>query len=518
MSPLGQPSGQVRESPALAPNIAANLAGQFVLLVLSLVAVKLVFGRLGQDALGIVLFVQTVNVVLAGVLDLGVSSVTVREVAAHSHDDPAYVRMLVRTASTVYWAGFALVAVATVLVAPWLARHWVNLGAMDPGTATAVLRILGVAALSALPRALYVSLYRGLQKTAYNNAIDVATGLVQQLGTVVILSRGGGLLAVVWWLATGYAAGLGVYIVTLSRFIPLRALIPGWSGPVVRRNARFSAHMMSISALGVLHTYLDKLVMSKLLPIAALGSYTSASSLVARGTLLTNAIAEAAYPSLSALHHRHDAVAMLRQYRKLQDLVCFGTVPLYAALIFISPPLLGTLFGAHVAQQLLFPVAVLCLGYYLNGTLTVPYVYSLAVGKPHITSRITFQAVFIIVPVTVGSVALLGVTGAGIGYLAYHLFIYLVGVPQYCRQCLGIPTRTWYRHAATVLSLGAATYGIGFLLAARFGGLRLVALAAMFVLASMLFIAAAFRLVDPDLRALLLGRLGRRQGTAARAA
>jgi len=498
-------SGQSR----LAANIAANVAGQLTLLVLSLVAVKLVFGRLGQDALGIVLFIQTVNVVLAGMLDLGVSSVTVREVAAHFHNDLDYVVSLVRTASSVYWAGFTLVAALALFAAPWVATHWVNLGTMDSRTATVVLRILGVAALSALPRALYISVYRGLQRTTYNNAIDVGTGLVQQLGTVVILWRGGGLLAVILWLAAGYAAGLVAYILTLSRFIPLRAMIPGWSTEVVRRNARFSAHMMSISALGVIHTYLDKLVVSKLLPLATLGSYSAASSLVARGTLLTNAVAEAAYPSLSALYHERDSAGMLRQYRKLQDLVCYATVPLYAGLVYVSPPLFGTLFGGHVAQMLLFPVAVLCVGYFLNGTLTIPYVYSVAVGKPEITSRLTFRLVFIIVPLTVACVALFGVAGAGIGYLTYHVFIYLVGVPQYCRQCLRIPMRSLYRHTATVLLLAGATYGIGFLVAAGVGRLQLPALAATFLLASIVFAAAASRLVDPGLRALLLGVLRR---------
>lgn len=489
----------------LGQNIAANVAGQVLLLVLSLVAVKLVFGRLGQDALGMVLFIQTFNVVLAGLLDLGLSSVTVREVAAHFKDDPGYVVGLLRTASTVYWTGFALVAILTLVAAPWVATHWVNLGSMPAGTASTVLRILGVAALTALPRALYVSLYRGLQRTTYNNAIDVGVGLVQQLGTVVILARGGGLMPVIAWLAAGYVAGLVAYVVTLSRFFPLWAMVPGWSTAVVRRNRHFSTHAMSISILSVVHTYLDKIVVSKLLPIAALGSYGVASSLIARGSLLTTAIAEAAYPSLSALHHAGDAGAMLRQYRKLQDAVCYATIPLYAGIVYLSAPLFTTLFGTNVAHTLLFPVAVLCIGSYLNGTLTVPYVFSLAAGKPEITSRVMIQLLVVTIPLTIGSVALFGLAGAGISYLAYHVIAYAIEVPQYCRHCLNMPTASFYRHAAAVLLLAASTYGIGYVVAAWFGQWQPPALIAIFVLASLLFAAAAYRMVDPGLRALARG-------------
>ncbi len=112
----------MKRSP-LARNIAANLGGQVGLLILGLVAARLVFSRLGQDALGIILFVQTVNLVLAGVFDLGISTITVREVAAHVDDDPVYVRDLVRTASSFYWGGFVLMAAFIVLTAPWVAAH-----------------------------------------------------------------------------------------------------------------------------------------------------------------------------------------------------------------------------------------------------------------------------------------------------------------------------------------------------------------------------------------------------------
>jgi O-antigen/teichoic acid export membrane protein len=489
--------------------MVANLLGQLVFLVLSVIGVKLLFGHFGLDALGVVLFSQTLNLVLVGVLELGISSVTVREIASQLDRDPVYVRNLMRTASSFYWLAFLLPAAALAGAAGLITSHWIHLRVMNAETAAMVLRILGIAALTAIPRALYVSVLRGLQRMTLSNGIDVGLGLTQQIGIVVILTRGGDLTAVVTWLAATYLASLATYAVAVTRYIDWRALVPGWSLAVVRRNLRFSAHMTVISAIGIIHTYLDKLVVSALLPIATLGSYGFASSIVARGAVVTAALGDAAYPSLSSLADR-DRVGLLARYQKLQELVCFGTIPVFGAIALLSTPLLRTVFGPAMAQALLLPVVVLCLGYYLNGTLTMPYLHSLAVGKPEITSRLSLAALLLVVPVTVACVAIMGVSGAAFGYLAYHVFFYIVGVPRFCRECLRIRVMAWYQPVWRAGLLAIGTYGVAGL---ALGWLRLdgwpptVALTAA---ATLIFAALAYRLIDPALRESIKG-LGRGQ-------
>ena len=86
----------------LSKNIVYNFIGQSLLLVAGLIAMKYVFRQLGEDALGIILFTITLSNVLAAVLEMGICSTTVREISAHFHDEPVYVRALIRTASSFY--------------------------------------------------------------------------------------------------------------------------------------------------------------------------------------------------------------------------------------------------------------------------------------------------------------------------------------------------------------------------------------------------------------------------------
>jgi O-antigen/teichoic acid export membrane protein len=202
----------------LSKNIIYNLLGQGLLLVLGFVAVRYIFRRLGEDALGIIYFTAVMNAILCAVLEMGICATTVREVSAHFESNHGYVKDVIRTFSLVYWALYALLAVAVFLLAPFLVKNWISLKAMDLATAIHVLRVLGIASLVALPKSFYVSLFRGLQRMEFNNFIDVATSGFQQFGTILILALGGNVFHVVYWFAGCYGLSVLAYFFVSTRF------------------------------------------------------------------------------------------------------------------------------------------------------------------------------------------------------------------------------------------------------------------------------------------------------------
>jgi len=468
-------------------NVLYNLAGQGLLMLLGFIAVKFQFVRLGADAFGIIMFAQTLNVVLVGLLDLGVSATIVREISAHRDDELAYAVSILRTASFVYWAGFVLLSGAVLLLAPLLVTHWIHLQTLDSPTATWIVRVLGVATLTALPRSLYSNVFRGLQQMAVNNGIDVAAVAVQQAGIALILLISGGIIPCVSWLAMTYVLWLTAYVPFVVRSVPWRALVPRLEASTIRRNARFSSLMMLITTLGMVHTQADKVVVSKLLPVETLGYYGFASSVVLRATLLANAIVEAALPSFSVLFKANDRPRLQAQYARLQSVVALSTPPLFALIAFFSLPLFSLLFTPGIAHALWFPVALLCLGQYMNGTLAVPNVFSIAAGKPEISARSNLIALFTVLPVTVVLIFIYGLTGAGLSWVGYHLFAYIYFVPRVCRECLRVSPLAWYRQTGKVLAVITVTYGLGWLVVTWFGWTSVPLLFAGYAGASLAF-------------------------------
>jgi O-antigen/teichoic acid export membrane protein len=305
---------QTAPNSRLARNIAYNLVGQGLLLAVALVAVRLLYRGLGADAFGIILFAQTINAVLVAIFELGIASTVVREVAAHFQDETSYVHDLLRTFGLVYWVGYAALAALLFLLAPLLATHWINLRTVDAGTATTVFRILGLSSLLAVPRSLYAGIFRGLQRMGWKNVIDVVVAVLQQVGMIAILLRSGSLVWVAGWMAATCVVWLLVYLVGAARLTTWRAIVPGYVVSTLRRTIGFSLRMVWISALTTIHMQADKVVVSKLLPVSALGFYAFSSSIVGRASLVANAIGEAAYPSLADLYQRHDTVKLRRHY------------------------------------------------------------------------------------------------------------------------------------------------------------------------------------------------------------
>jgi O-antigen/teichoic acid export membrane protein len=332
------------------------------------------------------------------------------------------------------------------------------------------------------------------------NLVEVGFALLQQSGTVAILAGGGGLTHLIYWLTLSYVLSLVVYSAICARLISWRALIPAYSSAVVKKNLRFSLNMLSISTLAMIHTSADKVVMSKLLPISALGYYGFASNLVSRSTLLTSAVLQAAFPSFSRLFQGGETNHLMRQYGRLQNVLAFGMVPLFAAVSFAALPLFGYLFTPGVAPTLVLPVALMCLGWYMNGTLTVPYALSVAMGRPDVPLRLNFWALFAVLPVTVLLVNTLALVGAALSWVYYNLFAYAYFVPKISRDCLGISPVEWYSHIGRVMALTAATYGVAGVALASIGKATVPYLIAGYAAASLAFMVGTYFMVGSDVK------------------
>src|SRR5258708_23642442 len=216
-----------RAIPSVSRNIAYNVVGQTLLLALGFVSVRFIVARLGADGVGIVYFTIALTGVILAAVDLGINTTAVREVSAHHGRDDAYVVDLVRTASVIYWGAFVVLALATYLAAPYLVTSWLHLGgSIDQETAIEAVRIMTIPALLILPRSLYTSLLRGLQRMALTNVLDVGLLAVQQLGLIVVISLGGGLLAAAWCLATSSVLAPTAHLVASASYPGRPLLVP----------------------------------------------------------------------------------------------------------------------------------------------------------------------------------------------------------------------------------------------------------------------------------------------------
>ncbi len=489
----------------LSKNIFYNLLGQVLLLVLSFISAKYIFKQLGEEALGIIYFTIIMNVLLRTVLEMGVCSTTVREVSAHFSSEPDYIHNLIRTTSLFYWLIYVMAGLAIYLLAPVLVEKWINLKTMDHSIAIYTLRVLGISSVLALPKSLYSSIFQGLQRMEFTNFIEVSTSALQQLGAVLFLIFGGGLLHIVHWFAAIYIIRVFIYLAALTRFFPLQAFIPCYFHDVMKRIFAFASRMTSVSITASIYMQADKLIISKLLPIGAVGYYGFAYNSVSKGMLLKDSVLLAAFPSLAELSKAGDNEKLTALYRKLQDLLYLATVPIFAAIPFAAIPLFSYVFNTETAKSLLLPTTFLSVGFYMNGTVHLPFALSQAVGKPGITARTSLYALFVVLPVTTILIYFFGLVGAGLSWILYHLFTYSYGIPRVFAECLSMSLWRWYMYVLKIFLLVGCTYGVAWIILWLIGNYSIPYLAAAYLLASAAFLTRAYSMIGSELKETLLG-------------
>lgn len=484
----------------LSKNIIYNLFGQTVLLIFGFISVGYVFKQLGSDVLGIIYFALIMSNTMTSILELGISSVTVREVAGKSSKNPSYIHNFIRTASLFYWGGYIIFSIIIYFTVPLIVDYWINLKTLDRESAVFFLRILWIFAFLNLPRTLYSSIFRGLERMEFNNIIDTLITALQQIGIIVIIGLGGGFLPLAYWLSTSFVIWIGIYIIFTKRFFPWKTFIPRFFPIIVEKNKGYALKMLSISILSIIQTQADKLIISRFLPLGFVGYYGTLYSSLSRGSLLVDAISQAAFPSFSVLFENKAKEDLLTRYWKLQDLVVILTLPIFAFLPFFATPLFTYVFNAEIAQDLFLTVIFLSIGFYLHGTLTIPYFFSLAVGKPEISVRTNFLALFIVLPVTIGLIYFFGLAGAAFSWLFYNLFVYFYAIPRICRECLKIPSQEWYWHVGRILILGFLIFGSALSLLVFFDADSSLFLALAYIVGLMLFLMLSFKLARKELK------------------
>jgi len=245
-------------------------------------------------------------------------------------------------------------------------------------------------------------------------------------------------------------------------------------------------------------------MVSKLLPLALLGLYTFARSAVSQGQLVTSAVSNAIFPHFSALHGGGKSAELRSAYDNIQDFLCFVMIPVFAAVPFAAIPVFSRVFNLRSAHLLLLPTAFLCLGSYMNGTLMIPYILSLAVGRPDIAVRQNLLALFIVPAVSAIAIYWFGLSGAGFSWVLYQIYAYSYGLPRMCRECIGIAPRVWYFQVLRILSLAALAYGIAWVTLRALGDFTVLWSGAAYLGASAAYAIGAYFMMGQELRESLL--------------
>lgn len=450
----------IRSVSKLDANITANIGGAGVAALTQLACAPIFVKLLGIDGYGLIGFFLTLQGSLR-ILDLGLTPTMSRQLARYSVqvEKSQECRNFVRTLEIVYWLIGIVMGVGICFAAPVIADRWIKPGLLPVGEVRDAVVLMGVLIAVQWPLSLYQGGLLGLQRQVQMNAIRSVAALTAGFGAVAALwlVSANILTFFVWQVLAGFGYVLALGL-ALWRDLPPASRRARFDIGPLREIASFTGGMSGTSIAGATLTQMDKIVLSKLLPMDLFGYYTL-GALVASSLqqLFIGPLFNAVFPKLSALVAEGNERGERLVYHKSSQLMSVLIFPLALVLAFFAPEVLRLWTGsAAIAANVTPIVQLLVAGNAIMGVMWLPYALQLANGWTSLGLAVSAAMCVVMLPAVYLLAAHFGGIGAATAWLIVGVLNLAIAFPLTHRRLLKGEALRWLRTDIGVPLLVAA--------------------------------------------------------------
>lgn len=377
---------------------AKNAASNFVALgwqsMMSMLSIPIYIHLLGKVEWGIV--AACVNLqLIANLVDAGFSQIVPRWVAKEADDDIA-LRSYLLLFRRIYVGLGLLVFSFLQLGAGYLAHNWFQVAADRADTLEVAIRIISFQILFQFVNNLHIGFWYGLQKQVLANIRTCCFGTLKHAATIGVLfftSRQA------WVYALGFAtvAFLEFFINGLTA---QRMITPNQVAKVDYR-LKLAPFMREVSVLsggilvGLMVSQLDRVILSRIVPVDEFGVYTVVSTLALAFLQLQIPFTRAYFPLLVRDIQTTGRVAAKHLKRLIIGTVLVSTLPALLASLFAAPILQLWLHDQTVVEIGSSPLQLLLLAVAINTLYGCIYQVIIAAGKSHLVLKFNLLALAI---------------------------------------------------------------------------------------------------------------------------
>lgn len=431
----------------LSTNIIANLIGRIWIAGIGIIMVPLYIKFLGIESYGLVGFYGTL-VGSLNILDLGLSITLNRELtkATVEKRDGAEIRSLVLTFEVIYWLIGLVTAAVIVLLAPLIATHWLHVQKIETGVVTHAVMLMGLVVAFQWPISLYNGGLMGLERQVTDNIIMVAMSTIRSAGVLLILWLVSPTISAffMWQAVTSF-----LYVFTMRTglwyYLPKSTGASKFSKQYLVQIWKFAAGVTGIGAISFFLTQIDKIVLSKMLPLSDFAYYTLAFTVANCFGMFVTPINIAIFPRLTAFVTAEDKTSLTLEYHRGCRIVASIIFPVGLVLIVFAKEvlLLWVKDPVTVAHSSLL-VQIVVAGAVFNSLMVMPYLLMLAHGQTKFTIYQNTIASIILVPLLFWWVHLYGAVGGAFVWLSVNLGYVLFSIPLIHARWLKGGATTWY--------------------------------------------------------------------------
>ncbi|GAC1577344.1 MAG: polysaccharide biosynthesis protein [Sphingomicrobium sp.] len=416
---------------------------------------------LGMESYGLIGIFVTLQAWLS-LVDMGLRPALGREMARYTGGGVGIgsIWNLLRSAEILTGAIASFIAVVVWAASSWLAADWVRSVKLTSATLTDAFALMGAVVALQLGESIYTSALAGLQRQVLQNVIAAAIATTRALGAAAVLMWvSPTIVAFFVWQGTVSVISLAAYAGSVYRVLERPISRPGFSLAALMAIREYAAGMAGITLLSLMLTQVDKVLLSRQLPLESFGNYVLAATLAGAMSMLSTPIGAAYYPRFIELVARNDGSELRRVYRQsTQALAAMlgGAGAMF--MVFSDRILLLWTHDAALTEKVAPLLALMTIGAMLNSLTSMPYLLQLAHGWTKLTVKINLVTAIAAVPAFILTVPIYGAVGAAFVWILLNFFGLLVTAHLTHRRVLGSEgSRTLLRDAGLPVAASLAT-------------------------------------------------------------
>lgn len=447
-------------------NILANYASQIYVTLIGIFMVPNYVHYMGAEAYGLVGFFAML-LAWFQLLDMGLTPTLTRETARFNGGatNALSLRRLLRALEGIFICIALLGSAAMMAGSSAIASSWLNVQFLPIAEVKHAIMLMAIVVALRWICGLYRGVISGFEQLVWLSAFNIAIATARFVLVVpVFLYIGTSPTDFFTYQVLVALIELMVLVTQTYRLMPKieNGSRTPWQWEPLRGVLRFSLSIAFTSSVWVLVTQTDKLVLSKLLPLADYAYFTLAV-LVAGGVMIVSGpISGAILPRLSKLSAEGDEAGLIRLYRSASQLVSVIAISVALILACFSEQVLWAWTGdAAITGAAAQALQLYALG---NGILALgafPYYLQFAKGdlKLHLIGSLLFLV--ILIPTLIAATWKYGVTGAGYAWLGANAAYFIFWVPKvHNRFVTGLHTQ-WVIRDVGLIALASAATAVG---------------------------------------------------------
>ncbi len=416
-------------------NIIAGFISQLYVTAVGILMLPLYINYMGAEAYGLVGFFSQLQIWFQ-LLDIGLTSTMARESARHQGGASTALeyRRLARALEGVFLCmallgGIFLFAMASPMASGWLVASEI------PGHEIAKsLQLIALIVAIRWMCGLYRGVITGAERLVWLGVFNslVATGRFVLVLPLLIFVSPTPLAFFAFQLVMAIIELMGLAWMAYRLLPPIsKEQHIKWEWAPLKPVLKFSLSIAFTSSVWVLVSQIDKLILSKILPLADYGYFTVAV-LVANGIMIVSSpISSAIMPRMTHLHAEGKNDELIAVYRQATQIVMVTAIPIALLLTFFAPYILWAWTGDTTLVERSAPTLKLfAIGYLFLTVNAFPYYLQYAKGdiRLHLIGNTLF--LLLLVPTLIWAASKYGMIGAGWAWLTSNLIYFLIWVPM----------------------------------------------------------------------------------------